>query len=103
MENNLKNIPAEVLFCLKTLENEGFSAYLVGGCVRDLLLEIKPKDWDITTNAKPEDIVRLFPKTVYTNDFGTVTVVNKDSQDETLKAIETVSYTHLTLPTKRIV
>lgn len=90
--DDFKNIPAEALFCLKTLENEGFSAYLIGGCVRDLLLKRKPRDWDITTNAKPEDIVKLFPKTVYTNDFGTVTVINKDSQEETLKAIEITPY-----------
>ena len=61
-------IPKEVLGVTKTLQKEGFEAYLVGGCVRDLLLHKKPKDWDITTNAKPEEIQKLFSNTFYEND-----------------------------------
>jgi len=61
---------------------------LVGGCVRDLLLHAKPKDWDITTNATPEQIQELFHKTIYENKFGTVGVINEDVSDETLKIIE---------------
>jgi hypothetical protein len=49
-------IPDEVASIAKILEKNQFEAYLVGGCVRDLLLGRKPKDWDITTNAKPEEI-----------------------------------------------
>lgn len=67
-----KNIPKEVLFVAETLETKGFSAYLVGGCVRDLLIGRTPKDWDITTSATPEEIIALFEKTVYENTFGTV-------------------------------
>ena len=67
-------IPAEVKNVLKTLEKGGFSAYIVGGCVRDLLLGKEPKDWDVTTNAKPEEITKLFPDSFYENTFGTVTV-----------------------------
>ncbi|HLC84053.1 MAG TPA: hypothetical protein VJI69_09500, partial [Bacteroidia bacterium] len=51
------NIPNEVSQVTKTLEKAGFQAFLVGGCVRDLILGKKPKDWDITTDAKPEQIV----------------------------------------------
>jgi putative nucleotidyltransferase with HDIG domain len=47
----------------------------VGGCVRDLILEREPKDWDIATNAKPEEIIPLFEKTIYENKFGTVGIV----------------------------
>ena len=71
-------IPPEISGVTEVLEQAGFSAYLVGGCVRDLLLGKKPKDWDIATNAKPDQIVALFPKTFYENQFGTVTVVNEE-------------------------
>lgn len=47
---------------LGTLEQNGFDAYVVGGCVRDSLLGNKPNDWDITTNALPEQIAACFPK-----------------------------------------
>jgi poly(A) polymerase/tRNA nucleotidyltransferase (CCA-adding enzyme) len=71
--NNSK-IPSYVTHVTQTLENAGFESFLVGGCVRDLMMEREPKDWDITTNAKPEEIVPLFEKTVYENKFGTVGV-----------------------------
>jgi poly(A) polymerase/tRNA nucleotidyltransferase (CCA-adding enzyme) len=67
-------IPKEVSHVTDTLEKAGFEAYLVGGCVRDLLMELEPKDWDVTTNAKPKEIMALFEKTVYENTFGTVGV-----------------------------
>lgn len=73
-KNLIGNIPKEVLFVTNALEEAGFTGYLVGGCVRDLLIGIKPKDWDVTTNAKPEEIIALFEKTVYENTFGTVAV-----------------------------
>ncbi len=97
-------IPKEILEILKTLAGAGFDAYLVGGCVRDLLLDKKPKDWDITTNAKPEEIQKIFPNTFYENDFGTVGVVTaalkegeprlerRESEDPTLKVIEITPY-----------
>ncbi len=79
LQQNLKNlitkIPKEVSHVTDRLEKAGFEAYLVGGCVRDLLMDKKPKDWDIATNAKPEQIISLFEKTVYKNTFGTVGIV----------------------------
>jgi len=63
----------------------------VGGCVRDLLLDRKPHDWDVTTNASPAEIQGIFDHTYYTNDFGTVGVVT-DSLDETLKVVEVTPY-----------
>jgi poly(A) polymerase/tRNA nucleotidyltransferase (CCA-adding enzyme) len=85
-------IPDEVASIAKILEKNQFEAYLVGGCVRDLLLGRKPKDWDITTNAKPEEIIKIFPETFYENDYGTVGVVNKNTEDETLKVVEITPY-----------
>src|SRR5438105_4316395 len=85
-------IPDEIIFVIETLEKSGYEAFLVGGCVRDLILNKKPKDWDVTTNAKPEEIIILFPKTFYENDFGTVGVVNEKTEDETLKIIEVTPY-----------
>ena len=82
------DIPDVIRETLKTLENKGYLAYLVGGCVRDLILNKEPKDWDITTNANPEEIVQLFPKTVYENSFGTVTVINEGIEDIKLRNIE---------------
>ncbi len=78
MNSNYKNliekIPKEISYVTDILEKAGFEAYLVGGCVRDLLINRTPKDWDVTTNAKPEEIIGLFEKTVYENNFGTVAV-----------------------------
>jgi tRNA nucleotidyltransferase (CCA-adding enzyme) len=91
-KTNKFNIPKEVSRVTRTLENAGFEAYIVGGCVRDLLLGKTPKDWDITTNAKPENIENLFKNTFYNNDYGTVGVVNEDTEDETLKIVEVTPY-----------
>ena len=86
------SIPDEIAKVSNTLKNKGFEAYLVGGCVRDLIIGIKPKDWDITTNAKPEEIISCFPKTFYENEYGTVGVVNEGVSDETLKVVEVTPY-----------
>jgi tRNA nucleotidyltransferase (CCA-adding enzyme) len=85
-------VPDEVLNVVNTLKNKGFEAYLIGGCVRDLLLDRKPKDWDITTNATPEEIIPLFTDTFYENNYGTVGIVNEGTKDETLKVIEVTPY-----------
>ncbi|MFA6251222.1 MAG: HD domain-containing protein [Candidatus Paceibacterota bacterium] len=71
---NSVQIPEYVTHVTQTLEKAGFEAFLVGGCVRDLIMGREPKDWDITTNAKPEEILPLFEKTIYENNFGTVGV-----------------------------
>ena len=73
-KNLTHKIPKNDSHVTGTLEDAGFEAYLVGGCVRDLILGREPKDWDITTSAKPEEIIKLFEKTVYENTFGTVGV-----------------------------
>jgi len=69
----MKNkIPQEILEIYKKIEDAGFQIYFVGGGVRNLLMNIPVKDWDLTTNAKPEDITKLFQNSYYNNDFGTV-------------------------------
>lgn len=77
-------IPKEVRNIAEKLEAAGFQNYLVGGCVRDVLIQRAPKDWDITTDARPEEIQKIFPESVYENNFGTVGVktrmVNGKSQ-----------------------
>jgi len=73
------NIPKNVLLALEKLKEKGFEAYIVGGCTRDLFMGKEPSDWDIATNAKPEEIQAIFQeqgiKTFYENNFGTVGVV----------------------------
>ncbi len=86
------SIPKEVSIVSNTLERAGFEAYLVGGCVRDLLINRKPKDWDITTNATPEEIIALFENTYKNNDFGTVGVVFDETEDLSVKVVEVTPY-----------
>jgi poly(A) polymerase/tRNA nucleotidyltransferase (CCA-adding enzyme) len=86
------NVPQAVSQITKTLKNANFEAFLVGGCVRDMILGKKPKDWDITTNATPEQIIPLFNKTFYENSYGTVGIVNEDVTDETVRTVEVTPY-----------
>lgn len=65
-------IPQEVTTIYNTLKQGGFDSYLVGGCIRNILMNIPVKDWDLTTNATPEEIQKLFPDSFYDNTFGTV-------------------------------
>lgn len=81
-------MPIEVLFILNKLNEEGFDAYIVGGCVRDKLLGLHPHDYDITTSAKPQEIKRVFKdfKTILIGEeFGTVGVL----MNETLYEVTT--------------
>lgn len=69
-------IPSKVETIIKTLEEAGFEAYAVGGCVRDTILGRRPDDWDITTSAAPDQVKALFRRTVDTGlKHGTVTVL----------------------------
>src|SRR3989344_5040847 len=84
-------LPKEVLDILAQLKSNNFEAYAVGGCVRDILRGVEPKDWDITTNATPEEIQKIFPNNFYENKFGTVGVITS-SQEESLKIVEVTTY-----------
>lgn len=83
-------IPEKVEYILNILLNNGYEAYAVGGCVRDVLLNRKPMDWDITTSAKPEQVKQLFRRTVDTGiQHGTVTVMlEKDGFEVTTYRID---------------
>ncbi|NFI55377.1 CCA tRNA nucleotidyltransferase [Clostridium botulinum] len=79
------NIPNDVRFILDRLKNNGHEAYIVGGCVRDSILNNIPKDWDITTKARPKEVIKLFDKVILTGvKHGTVTVlINSEGYEVT--------------------
>ncbi len=100
----LMKIPKEAKLVIDKLEKAGFEAYLVGGCVRDILRNVEPEDWDVATNAKPKEIEKVFlhpPKfsegklrqagSFADNKFGTVTVLT-GSKNPKLKEIEVTPY-----------
>jgi putative nucleotidyltransferase with HDIG domain len=68
------SIPADVEKVVDRLLDAGHDAYVVGGSVRDALRGVDPHDWDVTTDAKPEQIRKVFPRSLYNNRFGTVVV-----------------------------
>ncbi|MFZ5988357.1 MAG: CCA tRNA nucleotidyltransferase [Bacillota bacterium] len=78
-------IPEEVIYIIDTLNMNNYKAYIVGGCVRDSIMGKEPKDWDVTTEAKMDEIKSLFGKTIDTGiKHGTVTVVlNKNNYEIT--------------------
>lgn len=61
-EKDLKHTPKNITALIEKIQRQGFSAYTVGGCVRDLLAGIEPKDFDIATSARPEDLLKIFPR-----------------------------------------
>lgn len=67
-----EKILKEVLKIYDEIEKSGFEVFFVGGCIRNILMDIPVKDWDLTTNATPEEIIKLFPDSYYNNVFGTV-------------------------------
>lgn len=91
IKNPKIKLDAEIGKVADSLDKAGYQAYLVGGCVRDLLLGREPKDWDIATNAEPTVIQKIFPDSVYENEFGTVGVKTR-SRKEKLKIIEITTF-----------
>lgn len=93
MKHTLQShIPTEVSTIATVLSDADFECYIVGGCVRDIIQGKQPKDWDLTTNAKPGQIMELFPDSFYENDFGTVGIKNENTENETLKVVEITPY-----------
>lgn len=84
------NLPKNVEYIITTLENAGFEGYAVGGCVRDILLNRNPDDWDITTSASPAQVKGLFAKTIDTGiQHGTITVlIGKETYEVTTYRID---------------
>lgn len=76
-------VPHDVLSICRKLREQGKRGWIVGGCVRDLLRGQPAKDWDVCTDAKPEEVIRIFPKVIPTGlQHGTVTVVLKNQHFE---------------------
>lgn len=83
-------LPRKVMMIINNLQLHGYEAYAVGGCVRDSILARRPEDWDITTSARPEEVKKVFRRTVDTGiEHGTVTVLlGKDSYEVTTYRID---------------
>lgn len=86
------NVPEFIKTIITELNQAGFEAWIVGGCLRDLLMGREPKDWDITTNARPEAMLKVFPEAVYENIFGTVLVKVKNEAGDTEQVVEVTTY-----------
>lgn len=87
----LNKIPAHILEINKKFSGAGHKIYLVGGCVRDLLSGRAIKDWDFTTSATPEEILKIFPDGFYDNRFGTVGIPIKDQNGEGIYSVVEVT------------
>lgn len=85
-------IPEKIKDLQKKLEQADFEAFFVGGCVRDMLMGVEPKDWDITTNAAPDEVLKIFSEGKYENTFGTVLVPIKNEAGETQTVVEITTY-----------
>ena len=83
-------VPEKVQMIIRALQEHGYDAYAVGGCVRDSLLRRSPADWDITTSARPMEVKSIFRRTVDTGlQHGTVTVlVEKEGFEVTTYRID---------------
>ena len=93
------NIPENYKNVLKKLTDMGFQAYIVGGCVRDLLLGITPDDYDVTTSATPQQIKKVFQKTIDTGiKYGTVTVIEGDAVCEVTTFRSETTYSDMRRP-----
>lgn len=101
IENN--KIPYFVKYVQSELSKAGFESFVVGGCVRDLLIDRTPKDWDVNTNATPDQIIGIFEKTIYENSFGTVGVcipIDEEVTHETTNNVPRETQLDVTRETK---
>ncbi|MDI9325188.1 MAG: HD domain-containing protein [Alphaproteobacteria bacterium] len=93
MESHIElSVPPSIVDIINTLKKNGHQAYCVGGCVRNIIMNIEPKDWDITTDALPEQIQSYFEHTVYENTYGTVGIVNDNTNIANLNIVEVTPY-----------
>lgn len=88
----IEKIDRNVLQIYNRLASAGFEVYFVGGCVRNLLLGTEPKDWDLTTNALPEEVQAVFPDSFYDNLFGTVGVPLETPETKHPGIVEITTY-----------
>lgn len=87
-----QKIPSQILEIVDKFEKNNHEIYLVGGCVRDLLLNKKITDWDLTTDATPEEMLKIFPDAFYDNDFGTVGIPLNLSESEHAGIVEVTTF-----------
>lgn len=89
----MKNkVPKRIKDVSLKIKAAGFESFLVGGCVRDLMMDKEPKDFDITTNALPEQVLKIFKNAKYENDFGTVLIPLRNEANELTDVIEVTTY-----------
>lgn len=88
-EKLIIKIALEPLFIIRELQNNGFEAYIVGGAVRDTIVDANDKtynltasDYDFTTSAKPKEIQKIFPENFYENEFGTISITKTHLQEQ---------------------
>src|SRR3989344_6386470 len=93
-------LPNEVKNILNKFKDSNFQIYIVGGAVRDLLLDKTVKDWDFTTDAKPEEILKVIPEGFYDNKFGTVGLTVGDGVFEITTMRKEGKYEDFRHPTK---
>ena len=87
------NFPASAVEIVRTLRGRGYQAYLAGGCVRDLLLGRTPADYDIATDATPDEVMRIFPRTWAVGaQFGVVLVPGAEESGHRSKPIEVATF-----------
>jgi tRNA nucleotidyltransferase (CCA-adding enzyme) len=89
------SLPLEVIALVSILQKAQFSVEVIGGAVRDTLLKRETNDWDLTTNAKPEEIQKLFPEHFYENEFGTVGITRQHIREQLGWSIEGMDEDHL--------
>lgn len=75
-------LSSAVVKIVESLEKKGFEAYIVGGAVRDVMLQKECDDWDITTNATPEEVLPIFNESFYDNNYGTVMIAGKHVKEQ---------------------
>lgn len=85
------NLPREIQNIIRTLRNSGFEGYAVGGCVRDMIRGVEPQDFDVATDARPEEVEKMFKRSFSDNKFGTVKVFTEATK-ENLKEVEITTY-----------
>lgn len=86
-------LPNYVKHVLNKLNKHGYAAYVVGGCVRDSLLGVEPKDWDVTTDATPDETEKIFSHTIPTGKrFGTITVICHEKESKETYSVEVTTF-----------
>lgn len=86
------NVPSEIRALITMFQHAGYEIFLVGGCVRNLLLNRPITDWDLTTNATPDQMLNLFPDAYYNNIYGTVSIKTQTTELEHKGVVEVTTY-----------